>query len=312
MPSYADRELPHVTTDDSGTPATGTIDDSDVAWTWVGMTEISDPQFYGGKAHAGGPGTSGIYTFNGTGVSIAGFAGKALLVDKRPRRIGSATITIDGKVCSTVSLKSTDADFQHVMFSTSALPSGNHVLKIDAASDWIVIDFIKASTTEPAHTETDSTPGKLYRIFSKELPVRCLQTADVSLGANAAIEIGPADRNRSQVWKVVSLGNGAFRISPADAPGQALTLSRSALTDETNQGRLNPIIVGKYTGAPEQKWLLTPVDGQWYHITLPTDPAMHFNVWNHDKYVAGYHRMDSNNDDNELWNFVPVAAPAPK
>lgn len=306
VPVYADRDLSSAVAQ----PATGIIDNSDPAWTWSGMSEISDPQFHGGTAHAGKAGTYGVYTFHGTSVNVIGLSGSTLLIEKRPRRLGSATVTIDEKTYPLVSLKSAEPDFQHSLLKVSGLPDGNHVIKIEASTDWIVIDDIVASTeAQPQAANTAGDPGKLYRIFPKSAVNKFLQTADVSLADSAAIEIGAADQSHSQIWRVVSVGNGCYRISPLNAPGQAMTLSHSVLTDESNKGQLNPIIIRKYAGATEQKWVIIPAVDKWYQIGSPSNPSLHFNVWNWDKFVVGYIRGNNGFDDNELWGFLPVAEP---
>lgn len=135
-----------------GTPPmpAGAIDDAALGWTWHGMVETDDPQFIGGSGHAGGPGTWGIYTFRGTGVTVFGLGGPYVKIPGcRRQAMGSMKILIDGFLKADESLARNQFEYNLGVYTTDDLPAGYHVLQIVPEDGWIVLDYITVERGGP-------------------------------------------------------------------------------------------------------------------------------------------------------------------
>jgi len=140
--------------------AAAKIDDGNSGWTWSGMNSVSDPGYTGGAAHAGGIGTFGIYTFQGTRIQVYTMSGPAVVVNGRPHKMGKLRVSIDGKIKSTVSLLQTDQSFEVQACDIPGLSDGNHVLQVEPVGGWVVVDEIRVfgkSGNADTHAVEDTT-----------------------------------------------------------------------------------------------------------------------------------------------------------
>jgi hypothetical protein len=133
-------------------PQTGgtTIDDAANGWVWSGMTQVDDPQFHGGSAHAGGAGSYGAYTFAGTGVTVYGMRGASINVDGKTHKIGRMLVFLDNKLEDTVNLSAGDTTYEYPCFTISGCSEGNHVLQIRPEAGWVAVDYITVQTNSTA------------------------------------------------------------------------------------------------------------------------------------------------------------------
>jgi len=127
---------------------TTTIDDGVPGWVWAGMSEYDDSRLVGGTAHAGGPGTSGDYTFQGDSVRVLVMRGTVITVDGARHRLGKLRVSIDGNVKDTVDTSAIDDEYQTSVFSAAGLGPGNHVLTLESVGGWTVIDAIEVGGVE--------------------------------------------------------------------------------------------------------------------------------------------------------------------
>jgi len=132
------------------------IDDSNSGWTWSGMDEIDDISFTGGTAHAGPIGSSGVYTFHGTGVKVNTTLAPDVLASGRRHKMGKLKVTIDGVEKTVANLASPEAQFDMCICNISGLEDKNHVLQVEPKDGWAMIDGI----TVLAQGVNDAAPGK--------------------------------------------------------------------------------------------------------------------------------------------------------
>lgn len=125
------------------------LDDNDDGWTWDGMDSISDTQCQGGTAHAGGPGSSGIYLFKGTDVAVYTISGPHLAVNGKANPMGKLKVMLDGKEQQTVDLSAPTTAYNFKAYSVSGLSGGNHVLELRPVDGWAAIDYIQVSDVVP-------------------------------------------------------------------------------------------------------------------------------------------------------------------
>jgi len=144
----------------SATPANnGLIDDSAPGWVWSGMTEYDDPGLYGSRAHAGGPGGYGSFTFTGTGVDVVGVAVPQVQMDGHVHRAGSLKVSIDGKEVSTSTMKSATTEYKFTGAHIAGLPRGIHVLEVAPVGGWVVVDYIQVVDPSTQTASSDANAG---------------------------------------------------------------------------------------------------------------------------------------------------------
>ena len=137
----------------------GQIDDFAPGWVWSGMTEYDDPGLYGGRAHAGGPGGYGSFTFTGTGVEVIGVAAPEVQVDGHIHRSGSMRISIDGKTVTTSPMRASSTEYKFSAAHVSGLTRGIHVLEVAPEGGWVIVDYIQV--TDPAAQPAANVGGDL-------------------------------------------------------------------------------------------------------------------------------------------------------
>lgn len=295
-PSRADRSL----TPDAGAGTATVVDDQDAGWTWSGMAEVDDPQFHGGTAHAGGEGTYCAYTFHGTGVKVIGLGGKSIALGGHRRTLGSAKVTIDGKP---VAWQPAGAQTDGIvtLFETSGLTDGNHVLSVAADGGWIVIDDIQVIEAQQEASKDDPFQGRLYRLQPRHAPGKFLETISNVYDDGTRTEIRSAQPGSRQLWRVTSIGNSLFRISPQDAPNKALTFS--------NDKDVNDIAACVYTwsGAAAQEWTFKLQGDGYYEVLSAVDNTHCLDVqYSSANDGALALAFPYNGGDNEKWQFVPA------
>jgi len=128
--------------------STPTIDDGAPGWVWAGMLEYDDSRLVGGSAHAGGPGTSADYTFQGDSVHVIGMRGTVIDINGARHRLGKLRVSIDGNVKDTVDTSAIDDEYQTSVFSAAGLGPGNHVLTVESVGGWTVVDAIEVGGAE--------------------------------------------------------------------------------------------------------------------------------------------------------------------
>ena len=127
--------------------ASGTVVKSDaIGWMWYGMIPYENPLLPDGAAHAGGPGTYGMYTFQGSGVDVYGMRSLTVVADKRTHRVGKVKISIDDKELATIDVGAADADYHAKIFSITGLAGGNHVIQVTPLDGWAVVDSLVISS----------------------------------------------------------------------------------------------------------------------------------------------------------------------
>lgn len=143
-------------------PAAGIIDDSAPGWIWHGMVEYDDAQMQGGTAHIGGPGTYGLYTFQGTEAEVYCMAGPGISVDGRTHKMGRVKILLDGKADGSFDLARPDVAYGVRIYAAKNLTDTVHVLQIQADTGWAAIDYIEVdgATSRPTAAQATSTAIK--------------------------------------------------------------------------------------------------------------------------------------------------------
>jgi len=297
VPSRADKQI----TTTADTAVSGTVEDSDEEWIWTGMQTVSGPEFHKGSARAGAPATSGVYVFTGTGVGVFGIHAVEIKAGGVSHSLGKMTVIIDGKQQTTLDLSKAPSALDNRIFHIDGLSSGNHVLQVKVIEGWGAIDYIVVQNDTPP-----DDGGKDYRITPKSSPDKWLDTVSDAMVDDASLGIYSFPRvKHSQIWHVVSLGKGEFRISPKEKPDQALTLiTRTADIDGVANSRAG---LYKYAGDAAQQWEMVPGSPGYYRIV---------NTFDHRCLNVGGGKNDEGasvivyqvtNEDNDQWRFVPVS-----
>lgn len=275
----------------------GIVEDTNEDWTWTGMQTVVGAEYHKGSVRAGGAPTMGVYLFLGTGVKIFGVPSAKITVDGKEHLLGKMAVTIDGKPKSVIDLSTPSTNPESRIFEVSALPVGNHVLEVKVTEGWGAVDYITV--------QNEDDGGKDYRISPKHAPDKWLDSETNSMDDDSALVIFSGPRHgHTQIWHVVSLGKGEYRISPKEKPEQAVTLvTRQAQINGTGQS-LGGLY--KYAGAPAQQWQLVPSDAGYYRIVNTLDHRC-LNVGGekteNGSAVILYQLTNGNNDQ---WRFVPV------
>jgi hypothetical protein len=192
-------------------------------------------------------------------------AGPSITLGSQLHRLGKAQVKIDGAVVALVTLAAPDTSYHALLCRLPNLASGNHVIQIVPHDGWIVVDYIDVTDTEAAapdsggYTGPSVLPAGDYMVYPRHAPMKCLDAPAVT--DKTTIDIYTPTPGRAQVWHITPLGQEHYRISPATAPGEAL----SALGQQDAAGGL---YCGLYTyiGNPAQQWTLTPTDSGYYQL----------------------------------------------
>ena len=159
--SVSATELPKTTIRLEAPPAITTIDDNAPGWVWDGMNDYPDTRLIGGSAHAGGPGSSGDYTFQGSTVHVLVMRGTVITIDGARHRLGKLRISIDGTVKDTVDTTAVDDQYQSVIYSAAGLGPGNHVLTVQSVGGWTVVDAIEVGGAQDIPTTVAVDPSSV-------------------------------------------------------------------------------------------------------------------------------------------------------
>jgi hypothetical protein len=292
----------------AGTGTSHTVDDADLGWIWNGMDSFNDPQLHDESAHAGGPGGYGAFTFHGVAVEVYGMRGPALVIDGRSHKLGRLKVSIDGQAVATIAEKSTEVEYNAFITKVDGLTNSNHVLQVAPDAGWAVVDYIVVHSTS-AETK-DGTPSsasaihaRYYRIVPRIATDMCLDVANMSYADGTIFEIFQRTAMSPTIWEIIPLGNERYRLSPAYAPTQAMTLGPISDAVRTPVPVLQP-----YTGAPEQQFFILPFDG-YYRIapTFNADETLNVsdNVTANGTHVIGYDWVQA---ADEEWWLDPVKA----
>lgn len=122
--------------------STLTVEESAPGWTWRGAIPISDSQFHGGTAMAGGPNLDGFYTFHGSAVTVIGVGGPAVFADGRSHKSGKLRVILDGHQQLDASLYRPSGPESVSAFKIDNLTDANHVLEVQAIGGWIALDYV--------------------------------------------------------------------------------------------------------------------------------------------------------------------------
>jgi len=288
------------------TSTTQTVDDADPGWIWHGMEDYSDPDLHGASGHAGGSGSYGAYTFAGVGVDIYGLSAPATEVNGRIHKLGSVQVTIDGKPSSSVVEKGTATSYGFLIARIDGLSNGNHVLQIGPDSGWGVVDYIVVHKTVSAAdaaamleaANRPLIPAGYYRLIPQSAPDKYLEVSDPSCPDGAIVQIYKDTPTHQQVWHIVPLGGERYRLSPSNAPDEAISVPN--LTPELDDPQ---VVIWKYTGDPRQQMSITPADNGFVRIGPITNPNevlnVFFNMTSDGTKIIGYQWLAGSK--NEVW-----------
>jgi len=301
-------------TQPASTPAVkaAVIDDGDPGWIWNGMTQLDDPSFAGGGAHAGGPGTYGAYTFHGTTIDVTGMTGQSLTVDGRVHKIGRAKFSLDGKPIGTVSAIKSDTQYGANLIHVAGLTDANHVLQIEPDGGWIAVDAIAVTQSAgdaPSISTTDADKGPApilsagsYRISLRMDQSKYLSAHDAYPVDGTTGEIYHFADERQQVWTLQPLDGGLYRISPSTQPDQALSVLPTYV-------KSTGYAVGTwhYTGNIHQQWIIAPTTGGYFRIISAAEPANVVELmWSRNEDGADVIEFQWHGSDSQEWAFRPI------
>jgi len=283
----------------------GTIEDTDEDWTWTGMQAVPEPQCRNGSIRAGGLATSGVYLFTGTGVGIYGPHASTITIDGKPHDLGKMVVRIDGAQKAVIDLSKPPADPNARIFQIDDLKKGNHVLQLKVTEGWGAVDYIAIQDEPAASKSVAGDDGQDYRLSPKHAPDKWLDVKGDTMEDEAGLSIFAANRpGHSQIWHVVSVGNGIYRLSPKEDPEQALTVLLRTVKTTVSANTLAGLY--KYNADLAQQWEFIPSGGGYYRIAnlfdhrfLNVDGGLTANG----SPVIIYQLTAGNNDQ---WRFVPV------
>lgn len=333
---YADNNkpvnAPDPNTDAKNATLSGIIDDTTPGWIYNGMSSFEQPELKNGSAHAGGPGTYAAFTFNGTDVELYGITGSAIKVDEHIRRLGMVKVSIDGKPVAGANLHSKDINFNYNFATICKLPKGNHVLQIEPESGWIVIDYIKVSSSDDSlkvndvqkseqktngqqksnqpsgsknqtdlFVNTSVIPDGDYYLISQVADEKYLESVNAGTDNNTHLDMSSFDQSHMQTWHVTRLNNGCYRITSAVNPNAAITF-----TPSTN-GNMQPTL-WYFQGYRSQLLSIVLKKFSYYAIEMPNDAKetcldATSSAWQDGAIVACKPYAD---EKSQVWKFVPV------
>ena len=290
--SRADRDPMSTTASNSGDPAIKCTSDD---WTWTGMVSVKGNDFPNGCISAGGVDTSGVVVFTGTGVTLFGIHASDITVEGKSHTLGQMRVSIDGRQAGIVDLSSPTGDPHGKIFQVSGLTSGNHVLEVKVIKDWGVLAYVTVQNV------TVNDGGKDYRIVPNNAPGKWL---DIATSADNSLDISSEE---SQIWHLVMVGDGLFRIAPKEHPDEAITVSLNVLNPNTSYAS-NTCCISKYVGGTAQQWQIIATKPGFYKIASPIDKRC-LNVYNANSsdgaQVIAY-QWDGGGGAIDQWAFVPV------
>ena len=129
-----------------------------LGWTWSGMVDYPNQLIANGVGHAGGPGSFGALTFQGSSVDVYCVKGPTVTVDQRAHRTGKVKISLDGQEKDTVLLADRDTNFGVKVFSTSGLSDGIHVLQVEPVGGWAIVDHVDVHAKPSVPSANDAAP----------------------------------------------------------------------------------------------------------------------------------------------------------
>lgn len=310
LPSAFGADQPHPS---QGSAVSQRVEDNAAGWVWSGMSEISDPQMSGGGGHSGGLGTSGAYTFTGTGCQVYCVAAPSAPVDGRLRKMGRVKVLIDGEEKVTVSVALREPEYNYKAYEITGLTAKNHVVEIRAEAGAILFDYINVLSnpvSNPADADEKSPrDGKTiaegdYRLFPTLAPSKCVDVEGIKEADGTNTILHPLNDGPNQIWHIVSLGKGMYRLSPKNAPQSALTV----LGPGYNKNGVPIVGIWAFVGAPNQVWKISSSDGQQFRLSPVSAPDVTLGV--EDGTTKDDNRIEVykfSNPGVQLWWLVPLS-----
>jgi len=244
--------------------APSNITDTASGWIWDHMASI-DPDSTTVSAHAGGPGSSGTYIFEGTGVLVYGPGEDIVQVGNAAHRTGRVRVTVDGVN------EGEFADFTRGQAANAAicavhnLQDGNHSLILEPVDAWGAVSGLSiehspvaAAAAAPGNTIANGR----YHIVASTTGV-VLDYKDNFDGDGAVVQMYTAVGTCNQMWWITRLPNGNYTIFANDkngTPGESLDCANGSGNDST------PIDLWHYWGGACQQWIIHPIGGGQYSI----------------------------------------------
>lgn len=281
-----------------------TIDDKSDGWTWKGMEEYDDIDLYKGSGHAGGPGTYTDYTFSGTGVVVYGMSAPSITLDGASHVMGSVNVWIDGKQVGTNSVFSKLPRFRFIDFKIDGFPEGSHILHVEPAGGWAVIDYIKTLHSPPPPPEDESAKdlGPVYRIIPRNSQTKCLEINPSGTINGAGLDIWEVNPTRLQTWHVTPIGSNLFKITPVNYSDEA-----AWIVPPSPDGKTMTAFLWTFSGKPQQELILTQNSDGWYKIASADNDNIVMDVFAQGSGdgtpVIGY---QSNNQYNQQWYLQAI------
>ena len=258
------------------------VDDTADGWVWSGMTECADTQLLGGTGHAGMAGTSGAFTFVGTGVQVYCVAAPSIKVGGRIRKMGRIKVSIDGVEKGSANLAQAEIEYSRKAVEVSGLPAKNHVVEIVAEGGAAVVDYITVLDSTAARTDrADASSAKNaaisegdYRLFSTAAASKCIDVEGIKQSDGTQAMLYQLNRGPNQTWHIVPLTSDTYRLSPWNSPSSALTVLGSGY----NKNGVPITGIWTFAGTSNQIWKITSDDGQQFRISPLCSPDLALGV----------------------------------
>lgn len=270
-------------TADSPAPAPATtptnVGVNDPGWTWSGMSEYDDPEIPSGQGRAGGPGTSGTYSFTGTAVSIFVLRCPVVAVGGRQHRTGSLRISIDGRPQHVISVSSSDSECNVDACDVTELANTLHVLQLEPVDGWAIVCGIKiggqSDTTPTQKLVGASIPDGEYRIFPTSAPTQTLDVVDRATTDGTLLQIWVQTttyQQENQWFHITQTGPGLYSIHPLNAPTEAISVFRTPGAPQATTGIWNDV------SNPAQTWIMAVVAPATYRLSPEIDQNLALTV----------------------------------
>ena len=189
-----------------------TVDDAAAAVTYTGSFASTDP----GGCHArtchnaNTTGSTAQYTFTGTGITWYGI---------KDAVYGSASVSIDGGTATTVNLTATTRSVDVRLYSSPALSSGTHTIKITTGSTaWVTVDRFVVSAIPNGYRKV-TLAGTSY----------VLDVSGASTANDAKIISWDSHNGLNQRFEVRPLGDGFVRVVNQNS-GKDVVVQSASLT----------------------------------------------------------------------------------